>query len=77
MTSHSQSDGGADFARMALEEFTKFIPPGWRPGLRTYTFTDYMQKLRLWWSFCEVNETSVGPLVAARLKGQAFRLGMA
>ena len=75
MTEHG--GGTADFARMSLEEFTKQIPPGWKPNMKNYSFKDYMEKLRLWWSFAEVAETQVGPLVAARLKGQALRLAMA
>ena len=74
MTQHGSHDH--DFARMSLEEFTKQIPPGWRPGLRNYTYKQCMEKLRLWMSFCDVRQDKAGPLVAARLGGQAFKKAM-
>ena len=61
---------------MTLEEFTRKIPPGWRPGIKSYPFRRYMEKLRLWWRFAEIREDQVGPLVAARLQGTPFDLAM-
>ena len=61
---------------MSLEEFTKQIPPGWRPGISRYSFKKYLQKLRLWWRFADTTEIQAGPLIAARLGGLAFDRAM-
>ena len=61
---------------MSLEEFTRQIPPGWRPGIKRYTFKAYYQKLKLWWRFAEIAEHQAGPIIAARLGGLAFKRGL-
>ena len=67
------TNAGTDFSRLGLEEFSRQVPPGWKPGVKRYTFKTYMQKLRLWWRFAEVAEHQAGPLIAARLGGLAFK----
>ena len=76
MATDGGANSGSDFSRMSLEEFTRQVPPGWRPGLRSYTFRQYIQKLRLWWRFAEIQERQAGPLIAARLGGLAFKKAM-
>ena len=61
-----------DHGRMSLEEYTKTVPPGWKPGDQRYPFKLYLTKLRLWWRFADVEERAVGPLIASRLRGAAF-----
>ena len=57
-----------------LQEFTQRIPPGWKPGMREYTFRAFLTRLTLWWRCCDVVEEAAGPLVASRLQGTAFEL---
>ena len=71
------SNGQSSFQRMSLDEFTKQVPPGWRPGLQRYSFRRYIQKLTLWWRFADVQEHSAGLLIAARLQGLAFEIAVA
>ena len=33
---------------MALEEYTKVIPPGWEPHNPNYTLRQYKERLELW-----------------------------
>eukprot|EP00959_Pyramimonas_sp_CCMP1952_P316375 6621781-Pyramimonas_sp.AAC.1 len=58
--------GQADYDKggLGLEDFTKNVPPGWKPNARGYTFRKYMQKLRLWWRITdEMSEERIGPLI--------------
>ena len=66
-----------------LEEFTRFIPPGWKPGLKGYSFKKYSQRLKLWWrtkniTGCEPGDvdTVAAGLVLGRLKGSAYKKGI-
>ena len=62
---------------LALEDFSKTIPPGWKPHIRGYTFRKYMQKLRLWWRITdEDREERIGPLIVSRLKSTPFTQAM-
>ena len=55
---------------LPLEEFTRAIPPGWRPGLRRYPYQQYKENLKLWWRSRNVVENDIAAvLVAARLQG--------
>ena len=66
-----------------LEEMTRFIPPGWKPGLKGYSFKKYSQRLKLWWDTknitgClpeQVDSVAAG-LVLGRLKGSAYKKGI-
>eukprot|EP00959_Pyramimonas_sp_CCMP1952_P092484 1935502-Pyramimonas_sp.AAC.1 len=71
--------GQADYDKggLGLEDFTKNVPPGWKPNVRGYTFRKYMQKLRLWWRITdEMSEERIGPLIVSRLKGPPFSQAM-
>ena len=61
-----------DHGRMSLEEYTKTVPPGWKPGDQRYPFKLYLTKLRRWRRFADVEKRSVVPLIASRLRAAAF-----
>ena len=60
-----------------LDQFTKSMPPGWRPNVARYTLHRYIQLLRLWWRQTDLAESSAGTAMAGRLRGPAFQLAMA
>ncbi|CAE7420861.1 RE2 [Symbiodinium natans] len=59
-----------------LHEFRKDVPPGWAPGIPDYPLRLFFERLKLWYSVYDGDDTMVGPLVAGRLQGKAQRLGM-
>ena len=59
-----------------LQEFTRFVPPGWRPYDDAYLFKAYMERLFLWWRITPVGQEEAGPLIAARLLDRAFSVAM-
>eukprot|EP00959_Pyramimonas_sp_CCMP1952_P329605 6900837-Pyramimonas_sp.AAC.1 len=59
---------------LALDTFTKSVPPGWRVGLPKYPLRRYTQLLRLWWRQTDISESATGPAMAGRLKGAAFQI---
>ena len=64
---------------MALEEYTKVIPPGWEPHNPNYTLRQYKERLELWGHYNntpghEMTANQMGPAVVGRLKGSAYRL---
>jgi hypothetical protein len=59
-----------------LPEFTRQVPPGWKPGLDDYPFKLYIERLHLWWRITPVQEDEAGPLIASRLMDRAFSLAM-
>ena len=62
---------------MPLEEFTRAIPLGWRPGLHRYPYQQYKENLKLWWRSRNVVENDIAAvLVAARLQGLPRRRAM-
>ena len=62
---------------LPLEEFTRAIPPGWRPGLHRYPYQQYKENLKLWWRSRNVAENDIAAvLVAARLQGLPRRRAM-
>ena len=67
---------------LALDEYTKFIPPGWEPHLSWYSLKNYRDNLELWGHLIAEDDgttppmNTVGPLVIGRLKGAAKRLAM-
>ena len=71
-SSHGPGTGGG----IPLHEFRKDTPPGWAPGLADYPLRLFFERLKLWYSIFDGDDTLVGPLVAGRLQGKAQRLGM-
>ena len=64
---------------MALEEYSKSIPPGWEPHNPSYTLRMYKERLELWGHYNntpgqEMPPNQLGPAVVGRLKGAAYRL---
>ena len=59
-----------------LDSFTKNVPPGWKPGVRSYPLKRYTQLLQLWSRQTETSEEAFGPTIAGRLRGTAFQFAM-
>ena len=53
---------------------TTKVPPGWKPHMPGYTFKDYQDKLKIWYSMCDVTDAKVGPTIATRLKDGAWQV---
>ena len=51
-----------------LDEYTKNVPPGWKPGLDHYPLKSYLDKIKIWWHLTDLQETEIGPAMASRLK---------
>ena len=71
MTTH---DGRLMSFPQSLMEFTKDVPPGWRPGIPDYPLATYQARLRAWWKITTLDETEAGAMVAARLQGRAYSI---
>ncbi len=55
---------------LPLEEFSRQVPPGWKPGILKYPFKRYTQQLKLWWRTKSVDDDTVAALLAiSRLAG--------
>ena len=64
----SHDTGGRSM--IPLDEFTRSIPPGWKPGLHRYSFKQYTQLIKLWWRSRNVEDDGVAAiLIASRLQG--------
>ena len=62
---------------MALEEYTKLIPPGWEPYNNAYSLRQYMERMGLWGHYVgtpgsEMPANRMGPAVVGRLRGAAY-----
>ena len=77
------ADSSAGRGYLALDEYSKFVPPGWEPHLSWYPLKSYEQNLELWGHLIVNQETgdtppmsTIGPLIYGRLKGAAKRLAL-
>ena len=63
---------------LPLEEFTSKVPPGWQPGVDSYPFKKFLQKLELWSCSCDcqLGDGKMVPVVAGRLKGDAYDIAL-
>ena len=61
-------------AGLALENYTKSTPPGWRPGIAGYPFRLYVQRMRLWYRITELSSSACGPAAIGRLSGRPYSL---
>ena len=61
---------------LPLEEYSKFVPPGWKPHQHSYPLRLYLEKLRLWLRVADMDQGAIGPTVVGRLKGAAYRVAM-
>ena len=70
MTDHKASN-------IALDEFTTNVPPGWRPGIKGYSYRDYSDKLKLWWRIKGTDDDAkAAALVVSRLQGSPYKMAM-
>ncbi len=61
---------------IALDQFNNHVPPGWRPGMRSYTFRRYAERLKLWQHVTQLSGEQVGPAIAGRLTGRPYDIAM-
>ena len=61
---------------LPLEEYSKSVPPGWKPHQHSYPLRLYLEKLRLWLRVVDMDQGAIGPTVVGRLKGAAYRVAM-
>ena len=66
----------ADIRGLPLDEFSRSVPPGWRPHLSSYPLKDYKDKLKLWLRMTDVSLAQIGPTVVGRSKGAAYRVAL-
>ena len=59
---------------LAVENYTKSTPPGWRPGIAGYPFRLYVQRMRLWYRITELSSSACGPAAIGRLSGRPYSL---
>ena len=61
---------------LPLDQYTKSVPPGWKPGLTWYPFKRFVEKFRLFYRLTDLDITQIGPAVAGRLQGRPEQLAM-
>ena len=61
---------------LPLDEYSKSVPPGWKPHQHSYPLRLYLEKLRLWLRIADMDQGAIGPTVVGRLKGAAYRVAM-
>ena len=62
---------------LPLDQYTKTVPPGWKPGLVHYPYRRFTERLRLWYRQTDLPTSSYGPAVAGPLVGRPFNLALA
>ena len=60
-----------DVRGLPLDEYSRSVPPGWKPHLNSYPLKDYNDKLKLWLRMTDIETVQVGPTLVGRLKGAA------
>ena len=65
-------------SRLALEEYSKNVPPGWEPHIPNYPLRLYEEKFNLWRNLVkdDFQAHQMGSLMVGRLKGAANRLAL-
>ena len=65
-------------SRLALEEYSKNVPPGWEPHLPHYPLRLYVERFNLWRNLVkdDLQAHQMGSLMVGRLKNAANRLAM-
>ena len=59
---------------LALDEYSKSVPPGWMPGIHGYPLKLYVEKFDLWKRQTNVAEEEIGVTTVGRLKNKAYRV---
>jgi hypothetical protein len=62
--------------RKALDVSTKYIPLGWKPGIKIYPLRRYKRLLKLWRMQTDLDETQKGAAIIGRLEGPAFQFAL-
>ncbi|CAE8697760.1 unnamed protein product, partial [Polarella glacialis] len=57
-------------------EFSKLVPPGWRPGIPGYPIKLFFERLKLWYRVTDNAEAQLGILVAGRLQGAPQKIAL-
>jgi hypothetical protein len=65
-----------DTRGLALDEYTKSCPPGWRPHMASYPLRTYVEKFELWMNMTDIQHHQIGSTMVGRLKEAAYRLAM-
>ena len=58
--------------QLALHQYTKDIPPGFRP--RLINFKDYQDRLKIWHRLTRLDDAQIPPAIVSRLEGTALDL---
>ena len=66
--------GGDRAGPHSLTEYTKSVPPGWRPGDHNYPLKKYLENLEMWHHITDVEPEKVAVLAAGRLQGRTGTL---
>ena len=71
---HSSGVGqpGQVAGSLGLKQWSQFIPPGWKP--KAYPLKEYEQYLTIWSKMTTLEEKKIGPAMASRLEGAAFKV---
>ena len=56
---------------LALRQYTKDVPPGWRP--RAYPIKEYKNALDVWSRLSRLEPDQLGPAIMSRLEGGALK----
>ena len=64
------NDHGDGNSGMALTNYTKSTPPGWRAGLSDYPLKRYLELLEIWANITDLDAAKIGASVAGRLGGR-------
>ena len=59
---------------LGLRQYTKDIPPGWRP--KSYPFRGYKESLEIWSCLTRLDPDQIGPAILSRLEGGAYRVAL-
>ena len=59
---------------LAMYEYTKATPPGWKEYIHGYPLKLYLEELWLWIRTTDVPPDNIGPIAVGRLKGAAYRM---
>ena len=70
----TEESGGSG---LALNTFTRTVPPGWKAGDARFPLRLYQQLMKLWWRQTTIDERSAGPIMAGRLRGVALQFALA
>ena len=63
--------------QIALDEYTQFVPPGWKPGIKGYSFKNYQEKIDIWMRIKNTDDNSkAAALIISRLQGEPYQTAL-